>query len=328
MFSAAGNARRFRVAVLRNDDFPVRTELVRERLASLAVVDEVDIPFRQLSPAEEDAFLSRLGKAEGLFVRAGYITRRIFEALPDLKVVTVHGAGVDQVDLAAARDHGVVVTNCPGANARSVMELTFALMLALMRDVPAASGKVQHDGVWDEARTLGREIGGKTLGIVGLGHVGRQVAHVATAFDMKVIGYDPLVKESPVPLVPLDRLLQEADVVSLHVPLVDSTRHLIGEEELRKMKSSAVLINTSRGPVVDQAALLRALNEKWISGAALDVVDPEPPAPDEPLLNLDNVIVTPHIGGSTIDCLERIAKIGAEDMARVLSGQQPVYPVL
>lgn len=325
----AAPGRKFRVAALRNDDYPIRMEELERTLGDVASVVEVDVPFRPLAPGEEEALIARIGACDGLFVRAGNITRNIIGKVPGLKVVTVHGAGVDQVDLEAAREHGVIVTNCPGANAQSVAELTIGLIIALMRNVVGAAWRVAKEGVWDAARTVGSELGGKTLGVVGLGNVGRKVARLGVAFGMEVLAHDPFVAEAepPVSLVPLDLLLEQADVVSVHVPLTEETRHLIGAGELRRMKGSSVLVNTSRGPLVDQEALCRALREGWIRGAALDVVDPEPPAPGEPLFQLPNVIVTPHLGGSTHDCLQRIARMGAEDLRRVLLGEEPLYRV-
>jgi D-3-phosphoglycerate dehydrogenase len=320
------------VIVTSSSDYPVDVATVAETLRGKAQYRVIDLPHRTLSAAEEDDLIARFKGASAVFVRPGIITRRIIEACPDLRIIAVHGAGVDQVDVAAATDAGVVVTNVPGGNANAVAELAFGLMLSLMRRIPQGSWIVQHEGKWDEGRLLGDELRGKTLGVVGCGHVGRRVIGFAQAFEMSVLAYDPLISAEAIQAmgakpVDLATLLQSVDVLTLHVPLMDKTRHLIGASQLASMKKGALLINTSRGPIVDEAALCAALQSGHLGGAALDVMEKEPPAVDIPLRGLPNVIITPHIAGSTHQVLTLLAKTCCEEIVRVLQGERPLHPV-
>jgi len=320
------------VVVTSSSDFPVDVATVAETLKGKAQYRLIDLPHRTLSEAEEDDLVAKFTGAPAVFVRPGIITRRVIEACHDLRIIAVHGAGVDQVDVAAATDCGVVVTNVPGGNANAVAELAFALMLALLRRIPQSSWIVQHEGRWDEGRKLGDELQGKTLGVVGCGHVGKRVIGFAQAFEMNVLAYDPLIPAEAIQAlgakpVDLTTLLQSADLVTLHVPLMDKTRHLIGAEQLASMKKRALVINTSRGPIIDEVALSTALQSGQLGGAALDVLETEPPAADNPLRALPNVILTPHIAGSTHQVLTVLAKTCCEDIVRVLQGERPLHPV-
>jgi D-3-phosphoglycerate dehydrogenase len=219
------------------------------------------------------------------------------------------GVGVDNIDLEAATKRGVLVMSTPGGNAVSVAEHTFALMLSLARQVPRLD-KAFHEGKWEKSSAAGTEVRGKTLGLIGLGRIGTEVAIRAEAFDMRVLGYDPYISEAAarevsVELVPLDQLLAESDFVSLHTALSPATQNLINAESIAKMKKGAFIINAARGELIDEGALAAALKSGHLAGAGLDVFVVEPPK-DSPLAGLANVIGTPHIAGSTTEAQEEV----------------------
>jgi D-3-phosphoglycerate dehydrogenase len=282
---------------------------------------------------DEEVLLSQVAEVDGIVVRAaGQVTRRLMAAAPRLKVVGRHGAGVDNIDLDAARDLGVVVVNTPDAVTEPVAEHCLALMLALSKKIVRADEAVRR-GQW-QARFeyIGTELRGKTLGVVGFGRIGQRLATLChRALEMPILYYDMVAcpaaeAELVARRVPLAELLAEADVVSIHVPLLPGTVHLIGEAELRRLKPTALLINTSRGPVVDQSALVQALQAGRFAGAGLDVFDPEPLAVDNPLAGLENVVLTPHMASHTHEGLRRMALV-VEDVLAVLEGCEPRYRV-
>jgi D-3-phosphoglycerate dehydrogenase/(S)-sulfolactate dehydrogenase len=249
---------------------------------------------------------------------------------PHLRVIARTGVGYDTIDVAAATAHNIVVCATVGSNDRTVAEHTWGLILALARRIPQQDAQVRSGG-WQ--RLFGMELWSKTLGVVGFGAIGRAVARRGVGFEMRVLAHDirpdgQAAAELGVILCDLPTLLAESDVVTLHVSLDMGSRGLIGAAELRRMKPSALLINTSRGGVVDEAALLDALRDGTIGGAALDVLAVEPPgATLTPFLSLPNVIVTPHCAGTTRESVARAARMAAENVARVLSGRRPLHAV-
>jgi D-3-phosphoglycerate dehydrogenase len=285
--------------------------------------------------AEPERWEREAPQVDAVISRKGRITRSHIQASRGrLKIVARTGVGVDisRIDVDAAREHRVWVTNMPGSNAAAVAELAFGQMVALARHTPEASRAVKEHRWGDYVRLLGVELAGKTLGIVGMGNIGTRVALRARAFEMALLVCDPYIPASHVTAlggrwVGLDELLAESDFVTLHCPLNRETRHMIGEAELARMKSSAYLVNLARGGVVDDRALHRALTEKKIAGAAIDVMETEPPPKDHPLLALDNVLLTPHIGGSTREAQKRGERGAAEEVVRVLEGKPPRNPV-
>ncbi len=269
------------------------------------------------------ALSSELANADGLVVRsATKATAALLEQAPRLRVIGRAGVGVDNVDVDAATRRGILVMNTPGGNAVSVAEHTIALMLGLARAVPQANASTQA-GKWEKSAFSGTEMRGKTLGLIGLGRVGTEVARRARALEMKVLAYDPYVtpavaREVEVHLVPLDELLEQSDVVSLHTALTANTEKMLNAEALGKMKKGARLINCARGELIDEAALAEALRSGKLAGAALDTFAQEPPK-NSPLLSLPNIIATPHIAGSTAEAQEEVGTAIAVQVKDYLS---------
>jgi D-3-phosphoglycerate dehydrogenase / 2-oxoglutarate reductase len=263
--------------------------------------------------------------ADGLILGLDACDASVFAAAPRLRVVARFGVGTERVDLAAAARHGVTVTNTPGANTIAVAELTIALMLCLARDLPAHVAATREGG-W--RRTPGWELAGKTLGLVGLGQIGRAVAQRARAFDMHVLAHDPYAPAVPdVERVELTELWPRADVISLHLALHAATRHLIDAAVLARCKPSAVLVNTARGGLVDEAALAAALRGGQLAGAAADAFDREPPT-GSPLLSLPNFVPTPHLGAATVEATLHMGVAAATDVVAVLTGGEPRHAVV
>jgi len=275
----------------------------------------------------EERLIELLQGVDGAIIGVIPMSAHVIECSPTLKVVSMHGVGVDHIDLKAATQKRVVIANCQGANEQSVADLTIGLMISIAREIPSVDKAVRGGGWGAHA---GSELWKKKLGIVGLGRIGHGVAKRALGFDMQVLAYDPYVQaesiEHGVSLVSLEEVLRGADFVSLHASLSDETRQMIGTTQLQVMKPNAYLINTSRGGLVDEKALYAALVEKQIAGAALDVYDTEPPK-DSPLLQLENVVLTPHIGAHTRESIERMGVMAAENVLRTLQGGQPHHRV-
>jgi len=306
---------------------PTRVELEK------AGVELVLAPF-----SNADELVEAARGVGGLFESQVHYTRDVLARLPDLRAVCALGIGVDRVDLAAATDLGIVVINLPRVFHREVAAHAMALLLGLIRKTGAcdsaikAWAKAPTGPAWPRSAeaTPSHHIYGETLGLVAFGNIARVVAKMAQGFEMRVIAYDPFVSQEVaddygVTMVDLDTLFRESDFISAHSPLNEKTHHMIGEAQFRSMKPSALFVNTGRGPVVDEQALIRALQGGWIAGAGLDVLEKEPPLPDNPLLHMSNVIVTPHIASaSDHGRVERARWMGIE-MGRVLNGRWPLH---
>jgi D-3-phosphoglycerate dehydrogenase len=295
-----------------------------EILAECGQLDVVNNP----SPA---ALIEMIPGYEALIVRSRTrVTADVLDAGSKLKVVGRAGTGVDNIDLDAATKHGVFVVNAPTGNSNAVAEHTIALMLALARRIHPAVNSLKQ-GRWEKSSLQGNEVLGKTLGLIGLGRIGSLVASKAKGLDMRVIAHDPYASperaaSSGVELVSLDTLLGEADFVSVHTPLTPQTKGLVDAEKLALLKPTAYVINCARGGIVNEAALEAALREERIAGAALDVFEQEP-ATEHPLIELPNVIATPHVGASTNEAQENVARDVALSVKDVLEGRMPANPV-
>jgi D-3-phosphoglycerate dehydrogenase len=247
-------------------------------------------------------------------------TRRVLEATPTLKIIAKHGAGIDSVDLEAATERRIAVVSAGGANADPVAEYTIATMLSLARDVPRLDRELRA-GKWAKGTYMGREFRGRKVGLIGFGQIGRRVATMAAALGAQVTVYSRTRKDAVEGVqweTDLERLLGTVDILSLHCPLTEKTRGLIGRRELALMKPSAILINTSRGPVVDEAALTEALSTGKLAAAGLDVFAEEPTDPKNPLLQLPNVIVTPHVSAMTEEAMTRMGTSAATQILNLL----------
>ncbi len=300
--------------------------LVELQEANLAI--EQGGPGAVKLPAEVILGLDRF---DILVVQFAPISRHFLEAAARLRVIGVLRGGTENVDVAFATQRGISVLNTPGRNARAVAECTLGLILAEIRNLARSHGLLKN-GVWQRDypnSDIIPELCGKTVGLVGYGAVGRLVAHYLVAFGSRIVAYDPYSQGDPGPaeLVDLPSLLRQSDVVSLHARLSEETLHLIGRDELGMMKPSAVLVNTARSGLIDEQALVEALAERRIMGAALDVFDTEPLPPDHPLLKLDNVTLTPHLAGSTMDAFRNSPCHMAGHLARMLRGEGPL-PVI
>ena len=265
---------------------------------------------------------------DAVFVRIAELPGELLSLAENLKIVSKHGVGYDNIDLEYCRKAGVAVTTTPNANGLSVAEHAFALMMTLAKNIIPVSGAYKKIGFAAKNYTPGMELTGKTLGLIGLGRIGGAFAKMCSCgFDMKVLAYDPYCKAAPegVTLVKdVNEVIRQADVISLHCLLTDETRKMINAERIAMMNENAILINCARGPIIDEPALIEALEQKKIGGAGLDVTDPEPVSPDSKLFTLDNVIVTPHYAPTTREASVRVSTIGCENILAVLEGREPV----
>lgn len=302
----------------------VPMELEVEELA------RVNAEFVDVECATEDEIIAAAKDADALLVVFARITRRVIEALPKLKVIVRYGIGYDTIDVNAATDNGVLLVNVPDFCLEEVSNHAIALILALGGKLFSLNEGTKQ-GYWAETqltRAAVRSPYEQTLGLIGCGHIGRMTARKAQCFGLKILGYDPyvdrsLAMEHGISLVSLPELLQGSDFVSVHSLLNKETWHLIGEKEFKQMKPTAYFINTARGSIVDEAALIRALQEKWIAGAGLDVFEKEPIDPDNPLLKMNNVVVSPHCSSHSVPSFKRLKTSVAQEAARVLSGSWP-----
>jgi len=274
----------------------------------------------------EDELVECGSDVDAMIVGIEKITDRVIQGGKKLKVVAKHGAGVDNIDMAAATLRKIVVTSAPGANSDAVADLTIGFFLALARKIPFADRSVKG-GAWP--RIVGGQVNQKTLGIIGFGQIGKKVARRALGFDMNVLVYDvykdeEFAKKYGINYLSLDALLTQADFISIHVPLTPGTRNLIGPREFGLMKKDVCLVNIARGGVVDESALYDALKNDEIGGAALDVFSQEPPDKN-PLLELDNLIATPHMGGYTQEALNETGMICVRNIIDALEGKRPQF---
>lgn len=280
-------------------------------------------------PLTADELISLLEGVDGYIAGVDNISAKVIERAPStLKVISRYGVGYDQVDIKACGQRGIVVTNTPGANAESVADLAVGLMLAVARQIPYADEQTKKGG-WP--RIKGIELYGKTLGVIGLGAIGKGVARRAKGFSMRVLAYDPVIDEAfcrqyGVEIATFEEVLSNSDFISLHLPLKDQTRHIINSNTISLMKDGAILINTARGGLVDQEAVYHALKSGKLGGVGVDVFEAEPPG-NLPLFELDNVVATPHMGSSTVDAIKAMANMAVKNLIDVLTGKECPYIV-
>jgi D-3-phosphoglycerate dehydrogenase len=285
-----------------------------------------DLELTQIS--HEDEIIARCHDVDGLLSQYAPLTRRVFEGLPRCKVVSRYGVGVDGIDLQAATEFGIIVANVPDYCADEVSDHTLALFLSWVRKVILLDQSIRS-GTWDFRVAIPiHRLNGKTYGIVGCGRIGQRVARRVSAFGLRVIGYDPyLTVVRGIQLVSFARLLAESDFISIHCPLTESTHHLFGRDEFRRMERKPLVMNLSRGAVVNEAALIEALDRGWINGAALDVLEKEPPDTRNLLMRRENVILSPHIGFYSEESKSELKRRAAGNVSSVFAGKLPMSVV-
>lgn len=299
----------------------VSDKLDKKGLQILGAAEGISLDNKPGLKAEEQQQI--IGSYEGLIVRsATKVNAALLEHAKHLRIVIRAGIGVDNIDVAACKARGIVVENTPRGNVVSAAEHAIALMMSLARQVPEATATTKR-GVWEKTRFMGTEITGKTLGIIGTGNIGAVVVDRAQGLKMKVVAFDPVLtadkaKAMGVELVTLNELFARADVITLHVPLLPATRHILNDAAFEQMKPGVLLINAARGGLVDEDALLRAIESGKVRGAALDVFATEPVPADHPLLRREEVVVTPHLGASTHEAQVNVAVEAAEQMIAFL----------
>jgi D-3-phosphoglycerate dehydrogenase len=280
-------------------------------------------------PMTEERLIDLIADVDGAIVGVVPMTAEVLDQASALRVVSMHGVGVDHIDLKTAVAKGIIVANCPGSNDQAVADLTIGLMVAIARRILFVDRELRRQK-W--GRHCGSELWRKTLGLVGLGHIGRGVAKRAQGFEMNVLVYDPYVEPKEVEglgatLTSFEEVVARSDFLSLHAVLNNETENMIGADQFETMKNTAFLINTSRGGLVDEAALYRALTNGQLAGAALDAFVEEPPW-GSPLLDLDNVILTPHMGAHTNEAIERVGVVAAQNIVHALQTGEPLFRVI
>jgi len=290
---------------------------------------------REDIPVPRETLLREVPRLDGLLsLLTDRVDDELMDLAPDLKIVSNLAVGFDNIDVPAATRRRIVVTNTPDVLTETVADFAFCLLLAAGRRLVAGDAYVRAGKwkTWALMLLAGQDLYGATLGLIGLGRIGSAVARRAKGFEMRVIYYDPyrredIEKQLGIEYREMNEVLREADFISVHVPLMESTRHLISHDQFRLMKKTAVFVNTSRGPVVDQRALAEALQARQIFAAGIDVFEKEPVPDDEPLLKLDNVVVAPHIASASVPTRIRMATLAAENLVAVLQGKRPLNPV-
>ncbi|MGQ9533062.1 MAG: phosphoglycerate dehydrogenase [Desulfotomaculales bacterium] len=301
----------------------VTDNVAREGIAVLAREPDIEVHVRD--KLDEGELAAIIGEYDALIIRsATKVTARVIENAQRLKIIARAGVGVDNIDVDAATRKGIMVVNAPNGNTVAATEHTMAMMLALARNIPQANSRLKA-GIWDRQSFIGVELRGKTLGIIGLGRIGSGVARRARAMEMRVLAYDPYIREEQaaslgVELVALETLLRQSDFITVHIPLTKESRHLLNERAFGMMKDGVRIVNCARGGIIDEKALYRALVSGKVAGAALDVFEVEP-AVDNPLFQLDNVIVTPHLGASTREAQAGVAADVAAEVLAALRGE-------
>ena len=284
------------------------------------------VPLQDLNEAD---FCQELSTAAAVVAGGECYSATAFDAARALKIVARHGVGVDHVDLEAAAQHGVWVTNTPGATNHAVAEFTIGLILSVLRHIPTMASDIKQ-GIF--VRTQGEELGRLPIGVIGAGGIGKEVIRLARSFGAKALACDihhdeQFANQYQVAYLSLDQLLQQADIVTLHCGLDDSTHEMIGERQLKLMKPRALLVNTARPEIIDREALVACLEGKGIAGAAIDVWETAPVPVDDPLLRMENVLATSWSAFNTVGAVETMCRVAAEEIARVLQGEQPLHAV-
>lgn len=289
---------------------------------ALALLRDYEVVYAGKTPSEDDIVaLCRQHNPQAIIVRYSKVGAAAMDAAPALRVISKHGSGTDTIDKVAAKARNIEVRAAVGANAAAVAEQALALLLACAKSVPKLNARM-HAGAWDKATHKSIELGGRTIGLVGLGAIGARFARMAKALDMRVIGYDPYAKSAPdgVELVDLETLWRSADAISFHCPLTEDNRNLLNRETLARCKPGVIVVNTARGGLIDEAALLEAVRSGHVASAGLDSFAVEPMTAGHPFQGEERIILSPHIGGVTADAYVKMGMAAAENALAVLHG--------
>jgi D-3-phosphoglycerate dehydrogenase len=316
-----------RIVATAFNDLPVAEDTIRKVLGEKGELLVIPLPFYSLENEEKPIWFQKLISADALFVRSGIVDKWLIDQLVNCKVISLHGVGVDQVDVEYCKVKGITVTNAPGGNANAAAELTVGLMLDALRGISSAHNALLEKK-WDEGKKIGNELGSQKVGIIGMGHIGQKVAQLCSAFGSEVAYFDKYSEQSAYKKFDLDGLLKWADIITIHVPLNNETKSLINYKELQLLGEEGILVNVARGAIINENDLARALKDNVIKWAACDVFDGEPPNFKNDLFNNNNLTMTPHIGGSTYECLDTIANIAINDIIRVLEDKAPKFRVV
>lgn len=280
---------------------------------------------------DEVSLIADLADCEALLVRVAPVTGKVIESCPTLKVIGKHGVGTDNIDIEAAKEKGIRVVNAPLSNTVSVAEYTVALMMACARAIPMMTNAYRKGDFNTKDRVVCNQMAGSTLGLIGYGHIGSIVGNIAgRGLGMNVVAYDPFIKSAPEGITLIQdwaEIFKVSDYISVHMPLTKETRHCIGTKEFQLMKKTATIINCSRGPIIDEAALIRALQLGEIKGAGLDVTEPEPALVDNPLFKMENVVLTAHNAATTKEAMDNMVMAAAEGIDDVLDNRKPKWLV-
>ena len=279
-------------------------------------------------PLTEDELIPLLKECDGYIAGLDFVTKKVIDSCPKLKIISRYGAGFDRVDIKAAREKNIIVTNTPGVNSEAVGELAFGLLISLARKIHYLDNTTKK-GEW--IRSTGIELKDKVLGIVGLGAIGKVVARCAKGYGMKIVAYDPYIQkdycnENNIEILSFEELIKVSDAISLHLPLNNETLHIIDAKTIDMMKDGVLIINTSRGGIIDECAACEALKKGKIGGLGLDAFEKEPPKAS-PLFNFENVVATPHTGAHTKEATENMANLSIENLIQVLKGNECKYIV-
>jgi D-3-phosphoglycerate dehydrogenase len=308
---------------------PRSFEHIKDKFLELLKDAEIEVVMNPYGRViKEDEMVELVKDMDGIIVGIDPITKRVIYNASKLKVISKYGVGVDNIDLESAKERNIVVTNTPNANSNAVAELTVGLIISVLRNIPLSDRRVREKK-WD--RFIGYELYGKTLGVIGTGSIGKRVIKLLRGFDLNILCYDKFpdyewAEKENVKYVNFDELLKRSDIITIHIPLTEETRHLISERELSLMKKTAIIINTSRGGIINERDLYKFLKEGKIYGAGLDVLEDEPPQ-NSPLIELDNVVITSHIGAHTQESIENMAFIAIDNLISVLKGKEPKFRV-
>jgi len=308
---------------------PRSFEHIKDKFLELLKDAEIEVVMNPYGRViKEDEMVELIKDMDGIIVGIDPITKRVIDNASKLKVISKYGVGVDNIDLESAKERNIVVTNTPNANSNAVAELTVGLIISVLRNIPLSDRRVREKK-WD--RFIGYELYGKTLGVIGTGSIGKRVIKLLRGFDLNIFCYDKFpdyewAEKENVKYVNFDELLKRSDIITIHIPLTEETRHLISERELSLMKKTAIIINTSRGGIINERDLYKFLKEGKIYGAGLDVLEDEPPQ-NSPLIELDNVVITSHIGSHTQESIENMAFMAIDNLISVLKGKEPKFRV-